>query len=305
MKPRQPLWKVSVTTTQEAEDAVAELLGTIFGCTASAFFDLERKTNQITVFVRDKIPAGSMPELRKGLEHIANCGLDIGVSRISATKVPPQDWAESWKRHFRPIEIDRQLLLKPSWSRKQPGKGQAVVVLDPGLSFGTGQHPTTSYCLRAVTKHSRIQPLETNSSRSFLDLGTGSGILAIAAAKLGYRPILAMDFDPDAIRIARQNARRNGVKKIKIVYGNVAELPIRPIERFDLICANLISDVLVKERKRIVAQLNPGGVLVLAGILKMEFSGVCVKFEQCGLKLIGSGSKKEWQSGAFSWGNFF
>jgi ribosomal protein L11 methyltransferase len=134
-----------------------------------------------------------------------------------------------------------------------------------------------------------------------LDIGTGSSILAIAAAKLGYTPNRAFDFDPEAVRIARANAHANGVsKKIKITRNDAAKLPIRTKERFDVICANLISDLLIKERKRIAAQLNPDGVLVLAGILKTEFSEVRRAYEKLGLKLISTGSKKEWQSGSFS-----
>jgi ribosomal protein L11 methyltransferase len=301
MKARKLLWKVSVTTTPEAEDAVTELLEGIFHCPVSSFFDLERKTTQVTAFVQGEVQAESLEELRNGLDRITGCGLDVGTAKISAVKIRQQDWAESWKRHFKPIEIGNTLLVKPGWSRKRPRKGQAVVVLDPGLSFGTGQHPTTAYCLEAIAKHSR-----GNASRSFLDIGTGSAILAIAAAKLGYRRIRAIDFDAEAIRVARGNARANDVlKKMKIACGDVATLPTEPLERFDLICANLISDVLVKERKRIIAQLNSGGVLVLAGILKSEFVHVQKKFEESGLKLIGSRSKKEWRSGSFALSNFF
>lgn len=301
MKARKPLWRVSVTTTAEAEDAVMELLGGVFQCPASSFFDLEQKTSHVTVFIPDKVQAKNREELRKGLERITSCGLDVGAGKISAVKIRQQDWAESWKRHFKPIEIGNALLVKPSWSRRRPRKGQAVVVLDPGLSFGTGQHPTTAYCLEAIAKHS-----QGNAPQSFLDIGTGSAILAIAAAKLGYRRIRAIDFDLEAIRVARDNARVNGVlKKTKIVFGDVAKLPMKPLERFDLICANLISDILVRERKRIVAHLNPNGVLVLAGILKSEFSEVQKKFEESGLKLIGSRSKKEWRSGSFALSKFF
>jgi ribosomal protein L11 methyltransferase len=295
MKTLKPLWKVSVATTLEAEDAIAEILGGIFHCPVSSFFDLEKKTNRVTVFLPHAIQPQSLKELGHGLKHVKECGLDIGPGKISVRKVRREDWAESWKRHFKPIEIGGALLIKPSWSRKRPGAGQAVVILDPGLSFGTGQHPTTAYCLKEVVQNF------SKKGQSFLDIGTGSSILAIAAAKLGYTFIRAFDFDPEAVRVARANARANGVlNKIKITHSDVAKLPIRAVERFDVICANLISDLLVKERKRIIAQLNPGGILVLAGILRIEFSGVRQAYERSGLKLISTRSKKEWQSGSFS-----
>ncbi len=193
------------------------------------------------------------------------------------------------------MEIGKTLLLKPSWSKKSPKKGQVVVVLDPGLSFGTGQHATTEFCLQEIVRHAnRTQP------QSFLDIGTGSGILAIAASKLGYKPVYAFDFDPEAVRVSRANARSNGVlPKIRIVRDDVTQLPTSIKWRYDFICANLISDLLVAERKRIVAQLNPGGILVLAGILKKEFAEMQREFEKSGLKLVRAKSKKEWRSGSF------
>jgi ribosomal protein L11 methyltransferase len=297
MKTRKPLWKISVATTLEAEDAIAEILGELFGCPVSSFFDLEKKTNRVTAFLPHKVEPQSLKDLRHGLNRVKDCGLDIGPGRISITRVRREDWAESWKRHFKPIEIGGALLVKPSWSKKRPRRGHAVVILDPGLSFGTGQHPATAYCLEEVVRNSRIK---RENGQSFLDIGTGSSILAIAAAKLGYTPVCAIDFDPEAVRVARANARANGVlKKIKIAHSDAAKLPIRPKKRFNLICANLISDLLVKERERIIAQLSPGSVLVVAGILRTEFSEVRRAYEKWGLKLISTRSKKEWQSGSF------
>jgi ribosomal protein L11 methyltransferase len=133
-----------------------------------------------------------------------------------------------------------------------------------------------------------------------LDLGTGSGILAIAAAKLGYLPVQAMDFDPEAIRVARANARANRVhQKLKIIRDDVTKLPARPRRQYDLVCANLISSLLIAERRRIAAQLNRAGTLVLAGILEPEFAKVQKAFEALGLKLASGRSEKEWRSGSF------
>src|SRR5262249_3273167 len=143
-----------------------------------------------------------------------------------------EDWAESWKRHFRPVEIGSRLLLKPSWSRRRPRKNQVLLVLDPGLSFGTGQHPTTRFCLEQLVAFA-------SRNRSFLDLGTGSGILVIAAKKLGYRRVTAIDSDPDAVRIARANAKRNRLEeKLRLVHQDLTRLPVG-WRKHDLVCANL------------------------------------------------------------------
>jgi ribosomal protein L11 methyltransferase len=137
-------------------------------------------------------------------------------------------------------------------------------------------------------------------SQSFLDLGAGSGILAIAAAKLGCQPVRAIDFDPEAVRVARANARANRVhNKLRIARGDVAKLPLHTKQQYDLICANLISNLLIAERRRIAAQLNHRGTLVLAGILKQEFAQVRTAFEELGLKLVSSKCQREWRSGSF------
>ena len=169
---RKSLWRVSIVTTPEAEDAVSELLGAVLGQPASSYFNLERGVSMVTVYLQQQfmnlgapasrrrvssMPAGrrrSQEQIRReildGLERITHCGLKIGPGKVSLAKVRREDWAESWKRHFKPIEIGDALLVKPSWSKKTPRKNQAVVVLDPGLSFGTGQHPTTAFCLREL-----------------------------------------------------------------------------------------------------------------------------------------------------------
>jgi ribosomal protein L11 methyltransferase len=311
---REPLWRISIVTTLEAEDAVSELLGTKLGLPASSFFDVKTQVSVVSVYYPRKLiePREVRKEIFAVLKRIKNCGLKIGAGKIKIAKVRCEDWAESWKRHFKPVEIGGALLVKPSWIKRQPRKNRAVVILDPGLSFGTGRHPTTSFCLNEIVKYrnSITAPFESHSRRSqtaatikakgFLDLGAGSGILAIAAAKLGYKPVRAIDFDPEAVRIARANARVNGVlKKIKIVRGDMTKLPAKPKEQFDLVCANLISNLLIAERKKIVAQLNRSGVLVLAGILNSEFSEVQMAFENCRLKLISAKSEKEWRSGSF------
>jgi ribosomal protein L11 methyltransferase len=293
----KPLWRISVTTTLEAEDAVIELLGAHLGQPASSHFNVETRASVVSVFVPQKIISarGVRQEISAGLKRIKNCGLKIGSGRIKIAKVRREDWAESWKRHFKAIEIGDKLLVKPSWIKRQPRKHQAVVVLDPGLSFGTGQHATTWFCLREIVRRRKVE-----TQPSFLDIGTGSGILAIAAAKLGYQPVRAFDFDPEAVRVACANARANQAGgKIKITRGDVAKMPLRPKMKYDLVCANLISDLLIAERRRIAAQLNRSGTLVLAGILKREFALVQTAFEEMGMKLFSGKREKEWRSGSF------
>jgi ribosomal protein L11 methyltransferase len=302
MKSAKPLWRISVSTSREAEEAVEELLGKILKLPVSTYFNYETQTSLVSVFSDKKFPDEKIRnKIFSGLKQIEKCGLKIGAGKIQIAKIKREDWAESWKKHFRAIEIGNSLLIKPSWSKKRPRKNQAVVVLDPGLSFGTGQHATTKFCLSEIARHKEI-----GTQKSFLDIGTGSGILAIAAAKLNYRPVYAFDFDPESIRVAQANARTNNVlKKIKIFRADVTEPKTLPKEKFDLVCANLISNLLIGNRKKIIARVKPNGVLVLAGILASEFLKVQRVFEDCGLKLIASKTEKEWRSGSFVFQKIF
>ncbi|MGH7942740.1 MAG: 50S ribosomal protein L11 methyltransferase [Limisphaerales bacterium] len=318
MRTGRPLWSVSVETTPEAEDAVGQMLAALFACPACSYFDFEARISRVSVYFCGKIRPDARRSVGEGLNRIRDCNIQIGPAKIRVHRLRKQDWAESWKRHFTPLEFGNWLLVKPGWSKRKPRPNQALVVLDPGLSFGTGQHPTTAFCLSQLAKHSPrrhvapmpaprdadpgaparcARPLQTNTP-AFLDIGTGSGILAIAAAKLGYSPVCALDFDADAVRAARANARQNHVR-IRIIRRDATRLPERPKKRFHFICANLISGLLVSERERIMAQLHRGGILVLAGILKREFSEVRRSYEGLGLKLVSTRLEKEWQSGSF------
>ncbi len=297
MNSKKNLWRISVTTTLEAEEAVTELLGVIFGQPASSHFNVETQISIVSVFAPEKLimARGIRGKVSAGLKQIKRCGLNIGSGKIKTAKVRREDWSESWKRHFKAIEIGDALLVKPGWIKRRPRKDQAVVVLDPGLSFGTGQHATTLFCL-----HQIVRSRKAGTRQSFLDLGTGSGILAIAAAKLGYAPVHAVDFDPECVRVANANARVNRVAhQLKIARGDVTKLPLKPRRRYDLVCANLISNLLIAERRRIIAQLDRDGTLVLAGILKTEFAQVQNAFEARGMKLVAGKTLKEWRSGSF------
>lgn len=296
MKPRR-LLKVSVQTTPEAEEAVSEVMGTVLEQTPSSYQDIETNDVFVTTYLeRATLSAVAKSALIAGLSRVRECGLDVGPAQIVVQQVEHKDWAEAWKRHFKPISLGSALLVKPSWNRRKPRRGQAVLILDPGLSFGTGQHPTTWFCLQQLVAARRGKGF-----RSFLDIGTGSGILAIAAAKLGCRRIEAFDFDPESIRVARANARGNRVlPRIQFARKDLTRLSETVRQKFDLVCANLTSDLLLAERSRIVGRVQEGGTLVLAGILHSQFGEVAAAYQQSGWKLRAHKVEREWESGAFS-----
>jgi len=292
------LRSISITTSLSAEDAVGVLLELEQGQTPSSYADALTRLSTVSVYgeIETQDVAGIKRRLREGLQALAANGIDVGPAQIQVKKVPARDWSESWKRHFKPLDLGPRLLVKPTWSRRVPKKSQALVILDPGLSFGTGQHATTRFCLEQLV--ALRDPAA--SSQSMLDVGTGSGILAIAAVKLGYQPVNAFDFDPDCVRVANENTELNGVAAVlTVTHDDITQVPKKPKQRYSVVCANLIYDLLIAERDRLLARVAPGGSLVLAGILETQFTLVRKTFEAAGWKLVAATTDKEWRSGTF------
>ena len=291
------LRSISITTSLSAEDAVGVLLELEQGQTPSSYADALTRLSTVSVYgeIETRDVAGIKRRLREGLQVLAADGIDVAPARIQVKKVPARDWSESWKRHFKPLDLGPRLLVKPTWSRRVPKKTQALVVLDPGLSFGTGQHATTRFCLEQL-----VALRDPQSVQSMLDVGTGSGILAIAAVKLGYQPVNAFDFDADCVRVANENTELNEVAAVlSVTHDDITQVPKKPKQRYSVVCANLIYDLLIAERDRLLARVTPGGSLVLAGILETQFGMVRKAFEEAGWKLVAATTDKEWRSGTF------
>lgn len=289
-KPARPrLWQVGARVLAAREMSVCALFESRFGA-AAVYQDADTGALTVSAYVAE---LGAAPAaLRRQLAG----DLSVHPRDIFVRLLPREDWATSWKRHFQPIVIGSQLLIKPSWSRRRARPGQRVLILDPGLSFGTGQHETTAYCLRHLCALMRRSP----APASFLDIGTGSGILALAAAKLGCKSVEAFDFDPDAVRAARANARRNRVDtRIRFRRADLTTVPL-PRRRFGLICANLTYDLLASQAGRISRLLTPGGSLIVAGILTSQFHIVTKSFQRFDLTLVESDVSNNWRSGQFA-----
>jgi ribosomal protein L11 methyltransferase len=292
--PHSVLWQITVPVSTEAEDAVAAALERLLDQPAVIYTDAKTGVSAVSVYLTRGIR--DIPDLHRSLGqelraiHCADLNAEPG--RISIRKVRKTDWADAWKKHFKPLAIGSTLLLKPSWSRRQPRKGQAEVVLDPGMSFGTGRHPTTWFCL------SQIVRLRTPTrEQSLLDIGTGSGVLAIAAAKLGYSPVHAFDADPASVRVARANAHRNDVAiAVTFAQMDIGQLPLRARKKYDVICANLTADVLLLRARQICGQLCSAGKLVLAGILASEIDQIRDAYEALQFRIVASRRNGDWHS---------
>jgi ribosomal protein L11 methyltransferase len=294
---KHPLRQVAVATNPDAEDAVFATLERILGVTPGIHTDVQ--TGAVTVSTFCPLPDAQVTplraEIRTALATLVECDVDPAPARVTIRKVPARDWAESWKRHFKPVSIGRKLLVKPTWNRRKPVQGQALVLLDPGLSFGTGQHATTRFCLQELVRFRT-----PDQAQSVLDAGMGSGILALAAVALGYGPVDGFDYDPDCVRTARENAALNNLQdKVRFEQADVTRIPKRPERRYDVVCANLMADLLIAEATRIVARVAKGGRLVLAGILVTQFPQVEAAYGKLGWKRIADCNEGEWKSASF------
>ena len=206
---------------------------------------------------------------------------DAGV--VSAP-VAQEDWSETWKKHVRAVRVGR-IWVGPSWEQKKAGDAPIQLVIEPGMAFGTGDHPSTSMCLQALQ-----DAVERKPGGSVLDVGTGTGVLAIAAKRLGAGRVVGNDIDPAAVRIAQENAALNEAGGL--------ELTDRPLERipgeFDVVVANLYAGVLVQLAPRLAARVAPEGTLVVTGILASQASEVAEAFDREGLKALSRRTCGEW-----------
>jgi ribosomal protein L11 methyltransferase len=212
--------------------------------------------------------------------RVAAAGLEVPAE---VAEIPDRDWGEEWKKGLGPITVGR-LFLRPSWVDAAPPPGAAEVVLDPGMAFGTGTHATTSLCLGAIDAFLAARP-----GASVLDVGTGSGLLAIAARKLGAGRVAANDNDPVAVAVAGENAERNGAA-LELTGEPPAAIP----GRFDLVVANILANVLVELAPELAARMAPGGELVLAGILVPQEEEVRAPFVAQGLLPLAGERRGEW-----------
>jgi ribosomal protein L11 methyltransferase len=206
---------------------------------------------------------------------------------ISAAEITDFGWAEKWKENFQPRRIGKRITVKPSWEPYSPSLEEVVVTIDPGQAFGTGTHETTQMCLQFLEEAFDGAP----TPRRVLDVGTGTGILGIAAALLGAPLTLGIDVDPKGVEVAGENARINGVEG----RFHAATTPLSCVEgRYDLILANVLAEILTDLKEEIAARLEPGGKLILSGILSEKGDWVAKEYQAVGCRLAGRKVEGQW-----------
>lgn len=285
------LYCIKLVDDSENFDLAAEMLAAL-ELESSSFEDKENKRVCHTIYAADpETAAENLALVTNAVKEWSPLG--VRISAIEPFELKKEDWAEVWKKYFDVIPVSETLVIKPSWLDVQRKPGMAVVEIDPGMSFGTGQHATTYYCLKTIDRLAGKPGV-----KSMLDAGCGSGILTIAAALRGYDPVDAFDNDPDAVRIAAENLALNRIGTVSPVVGDAAVWQGRA-EQYDLVCANILGHLLVAFRNNIVNWVRPGGYLTLAGILSTEFDGVAAAFIELGFEELDRETLREWTSGLF------
>jgi ribosomal protein L11 methyltransferase len=294
--------ELAVEADVEAVEAVSEILGRVAhgGTSVEPAFDLldeglaARVDPSRPAVVRAYVPARddaaaarAVTEATEMLGHLQAFGLRA-IGELRTRVVHEEDWAEAWKAHFPVLRVGHRLVIRPTWRRHRSEPADVVVALDPGMAFGTGLHPTTRLCLALVESLADRGLIE---GARVLDVGCGSGILAIAAAKLGAADVIGLDPDPIAIESTTANARRNRLmSRIRARQGTLpsGEGP------FDVVLANLIASLLVERAPALRDELAPGGTLIASGIFVDREGEVRDAFAAAGLTVFGRATEGDW-----------
>jgi ribosomal protein L11 methyltransferase len=263
-----PSWlELSVIADAEAVEAVSEVLQRVAsgGVAIEPPFEADREGGVEVPLGRKWLVKAylsdvnaSSAEVRSVEQALWHLNAIWPVGELSTRAVDEEDWANAWKDHYHPIRIGQNTVICPRWREVASREGDVVIHLDPGMAFGTGLHPTTQLCLEALEE----VPL---TGKSVLDLGCGSGVLAISAAMRGAASVRALDVDPVAVRTTRENAEINGVRSaVTIEQGSLPEPESR---RYDIVLANIIAQVIIDLAPNLRAAVAPAGTLIASGII--------------------------------------
>lgn len=238
-----------------------------------------------------------LEQLSYFIEEIREYPIDVGIASISVKIVDDEDWANAWKQYFKPVAITSQLTIKPTWEDYVSKPGEIIIELDPGMAFGTGTHATTALCLQTLEQY--IQP-----GMDVIDIGTGSGILAIGAVKLGARHVLALDLDPVAVVSATENVELNKLEnQVTVIQSDLLQV-LKSREAHDnrvgvalpvdLVVANILADIILLFIDDVYEALKPGGIYITSGIIGQKAAEVEQALEKAGFEVLQTNKDQDW-----------
>jgi len=275
--------EITVGAAVESADAVTEIMiGE--GCGGTAVSGSSVSLSVVGYLPVDDRLEARLDAIKTKVRQLPEFGLPITSDEIGIKWVEDDEWADAWKKYFKPVRFGR-VVVKPSWEEYEEQPGDVIVEIDPGMAFGTGNHPTTALCLFAL--QDCIKGGET-----VLDMGTGSGILAIAAARLGAARVAAYDIDPVAVEVASKNVGLCGLESV-ITVGEAAS-PLAYEGMADLVLANIIPNVILAMAENLCAKVRPGGKLITSGIILERADEVKARLESHGLATAEQREDGDW-----------
>ena len=299
--------RISVVTTHEGADLIANILMELGAAGTEIddpslvneyidaglwdYTDLPRAEDTETVTVRAYLPEdarleSSLLALAERIAALRHAGAALGAGTISHSYVADEAWAETWKAYIHTEKIGERIVVRPTWEEYTPSADEIVIELDPGAAFGTGAHATTAMCLRW------LEHLVSPGMRVY-DVGCGSGILAVAAAKLGAGEVIAMDYDPVAVSVAEENIRQNNVHNVVACESDLLSA-CEGAAPAELITANIIADVIIRLFAQLDRHLAPGGTLLASGIIDDRIADVEHAAAEHGFTVLDMTCEKEW-----------
>ncbi|MBK3493336.1 50S ribosomal protein L11 methyltransferase [Viridibacillus sp. YIM B01967] len=228
----------------------------------------------------------TIEEIKLAINNLVNYDINIGHNKVTISEVNEEDWATAWKKYYHPVKISNRFTIVPTWEEYEPvNSDELIIELDPGMAFGTGTHPTTVLCLQALEK--TVQ--ETNT---VVDVGTGSGVLAIGAAMLGAKHVHALDLDEVAVRSAVENVQLNKVEDhIDVMQGNLLDTVKEPA---DIVVANILAEVIMTFTDDAYTIVKPGGLFITSGIIEAKKEDVKASLEKAGFTIEEVMMMEDW-----------
>ena len=218
------------------------------------------------------------------MKELKEIGIDTGLAKVESEKMHEEDWANNWKKYYKPTKIGERIVVKPIWEDYEAKEDELILALDPGMAFGTGTHETTRMCIQALDKY-------VKEDSTVFDVGCGSGILAIAAAKLGAKKAVGVDLDPVAVESANENVGLNNLDNIEILYGNLVDV----IEgKADIVVANIIAEVICILTEDVKRVLKTDGYFITSGIIHDRVDMVTNKLKETGFEVVEINKDGEW-----------